>query len=286
MTRRLLMGVGLAVLATAQPQPGPQEGRQQITMPFRDPSMPRKLLVEGGTGSVTVRGYEGQDAIIEYSGREIPGANGRGRGRGGRSANAVPDGMHRIGGTRGLDITEENNTVRVNSQGIFGGTARDMVIQVPVQTSVNVKTMFGGSMTIENISGDIEAENFNGQVNISNASGSVVAHSMNGKIQVSLNRVPPDKSMSFSTFNGDVDVTLPADTKARFKMRTDFGDIFTDFDVKMEANAAPVVEEEKDKKGKTRRRVRVDGTQSGTINGGGPEMQFTTFNGRILIHKK
>jgi len=157
---------------------------------------------------------------------------------------------------------------------------------VPAQTSINVKAMFGGNMTIENIAGDIEAENFNGQVNISNASGSVVAHSMNGKITVSLNRVPSDKSMSFSTFNGDVDVTLPADTKARFKMRTDFGEIYTDFDVKMEANAPPVVEEEKDKKGKTRRRVRVDGTQSGTINGGGPEMQFTTFNGRILIHKK
>jgi DUF4097 and DUF4098 domain-containing protein YvlB len=146
--------------------------------------------------------------------------------------------------------------------------------------------MFGGNMTIENIAGDIEAENFNGQVTITNASGSVVAHSMNGRITVSLNRVLPDKSMSFSTFNGDVDVTLPADTKARFKMRTDNGDIFTDFDVKMEANAAPVVEEEKDNKGRPRRRVRVDGTQSGTINGGGPEMQFTTFNGRILIHKK
>ena len=281
MMKRIAMGMGFAALAAVQL--GAQEGRQQITMPFRDPSMPRKLVVEGGTGSLTIRGYEGQDAIIEYSGRAISGPAGRGRG--GRT-NEPPPGMHRIGESRGLDITEDNNTVRVNSQGIFGGTARDMVIQVPAQTSVNVKTMFGGSMIVENIAGDIEAENFNGQVTINNASGSVVAHSMNGKITVSLNRVTPDKSMSFSTFNGDVDVTLPADTKARFKMRTDFGEIYTDFDVKMEANAAPVVEETKDKNGKSRRRVRVDGTQSGTINGGGPEMQFTTFNGRILIHKK
>ena len=281
MIKRMVVGIGLAALAAAQL--GAQEGRQQITMPFRDPSMPRKLIVEGGTGSLTIRAYDGQDAIIEYTGREIPGANVRGN-RGGR--NEPPAGMHRIGGSRGLDITEESNTVKVNSQGIFGGTARDMVIQVPAQTSVNVKTMFGGSMTLENISGDIEAENFNGQVTINNASGSVVAHSMNGKILVSLSKVPPDKSMSFSTFNGDVDVTLPADTKARFKMRTDFGEIYTDFDVKMEANAAPVVEEQKDKNGKSRRRVRVDGTETGTINGGGPEMKFTTFNGRILIHKK
>src|SRR5690242_203347 len=90
MIRRLLLGTGLAALAVAQL--GAQEGRQQITMPFRDPSMPRKLVVEGGTGSVTIRAYEGQDALIEYTGREIPGANNRGN-RAGR--NEPPDGMHR-----------------------------------------------------------------------------------------------------------------------------------------------------------------------------------------------
>ncbi len=37
-------------------------------------------------------------------------------------------------------------------------------------------------ITIENISGEIEAKNMNGQVTITNVSGSVVAHSMNGKI--------------------------------------------------------------------------------------------------------
>jgi hypothetical protein len=35
-----------------------------------------------------------------------------------------------------------------------------------------------------------------------------------------------------------------------------------------------------------RYRVLFDRGTNGTINGGGPEMQFTTFNGRILIHKK
>jgi hypothetical protein len=32
--------------------------------------------------------------------------------------------------------------------------------------------------------------------------------------------------------------------------------------------------------------VRVDKTIEGTINGGGPEIQFRTFNGRIVIGKK
>jgi DUF4097 and DUF4098 domain-containing protein YvlB len=145
--------------------------------------------------------------------------------------------MHRIGGVRGLDVTEMDNVIRVNSNSFFNG-AMDLVIQVPVDTSVKVNTFAGGAITVDNIAGEIEATNMAGPVTITNASGSVVAHSMTGKVTVALNKVLPDKSMSFSTMNGDIDVTLPADTKARFKMRTDNGDIYTDFDVTMEPQSA------------------------------------------------
>jgi hypothetical protein len=33
-------------------------------------------------------------------------------------------------------------------------------------------------------------------------------------------------------------------------------------------------------------KVRIDRAMYGAINGGGPEMQFVTYNGNILIHKK
>lgn len=266
-----LIGLGWAALACAQ-----DNGPQRITMPFRDPSMPRKLEVNLMLGGVTVRGYNGNEVVVEYTGSAslLPG----------RRNSTPPPGMHRIGGAGGLEVTEDNNVVHVSNR--FGPRMTDLVIQVPVQTSVSVKTMTGGNLVVENVSGEVEAQNMNGQVTVNNVSGSVVAHSMNGKVVATLDKVDPGKNMSFSTMNGEVDVTLPADTKANLKMRTDNGDIFTDFDVKTEAASAPTVSEEKGKNGKTRRRVRVDGTVNGTINGGGPEIQFTTFNGRILIHKK
>ena len=252
---------------------------QRITMPFRDPSAPRKLNVEVMLGSVTVKGYDGRDAIIEYTGNapNFPGS------RRNTPPEPPPPGMHRIGGGRGLDATEDNNVVTVKSSWIFTG---DITIQVPFDTAVTAGTMTGKTVTIDNISGEIEANNMNGEVNVTNASGSVVAHSMNGRVVVSMNKVTPGKNMSFSTMNGNVDVTLPADTKANLKMRADNGEIYTDFDIKLDAQSAPVVEEQKTKSGKLRRRARTDGTEQGTINGGGAEMQFTTFNGRILIHKK
>jgi len=278
MKNLLVLSLGAVLLAPAalpQDAQKPQD-TQKVTIPFRNPSQPKKLVVDTMRGSVTVRGYEGQEAIVETSSRNP--------GREPRRAAEVPAGMHRIGSsTAGVDITEDNNTVKV-SGGFFGGPA-DLVIQVPVQTSVSVKTMTGSAVTIENISGEIEANNMNGQVNITNVSGSVVAHSMNGKVVVSLNSVMPDKAMSFSTMNGDVDVTLPADIKANVKMKTDHGDMFTDFDIKVDSTGQPPrVEDNRGRGG--RYRVRFDRGTTGSINGGGPEIQFTTFNGNILIHKK
>jgi hypothetical protein len=254
---------------------------QRITMPFRDPSAPRKLNVDVMLGSVTIKGYEGRDAIIEYTtnGVPFPGAK-----RNTAPPEPPPPGMHRIGGGRGFDVTEDNNVIQVKGNGFFGSS--DLTIQVPYDTMVTAKTMTGKTVTVDNISGEIEANNMNGEVNVTSASGSVVAHSMNGKVIVSLNKVTPGKNMSFSTMNGNVDVTLPADTKANLKMRADNGEIYTDFDVKLDTLSTPQVEEEKTRSGKVRRRVRPEGTEQGTINGGGAEMQFTTFNGRILIHKK
>ncbi len=190
-------------------------------------------------------------------------------------------------------MTEDDNTVRVNGGGLFSNLA-DVTIQVPTQTSVKAGATLGsGAVVVENISGEVEVSNMNGQVTITNVSGSVVAYSMNGKVVVSLNRVTPGKNMNVSTFNGDVDVTLPADTKANLKANVNNGDIYTDFDVKLEPQQAaapapaPVPGDSRPRlKVKTRTGRNGDGAVNGTINGGGAEMQFTAFNGRILIHKK
>ncbi len=142
----------------------------KITVPFRDPSGKRMLKVNSMNGSITVRGYDGKEAIIESSGA---GRSDRGRSSG------VPPGMRRITQNQGFDVIEENNTIRV-STGIFG--SGNVVIQVPVETSLDLQSTNGGHITVENISGEIVAENLNGAVILNNVSGSVVANSNNGKI--------------------------------------------------------------------------------------------------------
>jgi DUF4097 and DUF4098 domain-containing protein YvlB len=161
----------------------------------------------------------------------------------------------------------------------------DLIIQVPFNTSLKLKCLNDGNIQVDHVSGEIDANDLNGAVKLTNISGSAVAHSMNEDVTVSFDKVTPGKAMSFSTMNGDIDVSLPGDTKARVKMKADNGEIYSDFEVRQEAGPAGTKVTDTGRKD-GRFHVQFEKALYGSINGGGPEMQFTTFNGKIYVRKK
>lgn len=249
----------------------------RVTVPFSDPSRPKMLKASLLNGGITVKGYDGKDAIIESRGRA-----------GSESHRRRPertDGMRRleVSGT-GLQVEESDNVITVGLGWRSINSDTDLVIQVPYNTSVKLNTTNGGDLVVDHVTGDVEINNTNGNATATHISGSAIVHALNGKVVASLDKVTPDKPMSFSSLNGDIDVTLPADVKARIKLKSDNGEIYSDFDVKLDSSARqPVVEDSRSDRG--RHRIRFDRATYGTINGGGPEMQLTTFNGNIYIRK-
>jgi hypothetical protein len=93
--------------------------------------------------------------------------------------------------------------------------------------------------------------------------------------------VPADKPMSFTSFNGNVDVTLPTSARANLKMRSDRGDVYTDFEVQTTAASTPQARPNDRGTRDSRGRYRIDLDRSiyGTINGGGADFELRTFNG-------
>ena len=253
----------------------PQDSGGRITVPFSDPSRPHTLKVSLINGGITVKGYDGKDAIIESRGGDSSEHERHHTPRG-------AEGLKRIDNTAlGLTAEEEDNVLTI---GAHPGREADLMIQVPVNTSLKLSCINGGDIVVDRISGEIEVNNTNGGVKLTNVSGSVIAHALNKNVVVTLNKITPDKSMSFSSLNGDVDVTLPADAKARLKLKSDNGEIFSDFDIRMDTSGQkPVIEDGRPNRGKYR--VHVDHAMYGSINGGGPEFQFQTFNGNIFIRK-
>ncbi len=248
--------------------------QDKVTVPLSSPGQPATVKARLIMGSITVTAGSGPEIAIESS---------AGVGRPSAPENPPP-GMHRIdAGSRGFTAEEDRNVVTIGGGGLTRNM--DLAIQVPVNTSVELRTVTGGHIDVTGIDGDIDVENTNGSVTLRNVSGAVVAHTVNGAVTVVLDKVAPDKPMSFTSLNGRVDVTLPADAKARLRLKTTNGAVYSDFDVKMETdNTKPIVEDARGQGG--RYRIRMDRGVYGSINGGGPEYTFQTMNGDILIHKK
>lgn len=237
----------------------PAHAQDGMTVKFNDPSRPGLLKVQWHNGSIVVKTHSGSDVTID----------------GKRGANTSPDppeaaGLRRIdSANRGIIVESDTNNVITINGGRAGSANSDLEIEVPVKTNLNLESHNGSIVSVDGIDGDIEVTNHNGKINVMNAAGSVVAYSHNGSVTVSLREVAAGKPMSFTSMNSNVDVTLPASTKADLKLRTDNGGIWTDFEVQRKPGQAGS----------------SDRTQVGTINGGGADFDLQTHNGNIYLRK-
>ena len=256
-----------------------QEGKtDRATVPFSDPSKPGFIEASVYNGSVIIRGYEGKEVIIEAKLREKLVSEEKEE-----EENEKARGMKRILGSTGtgLEVEEEENVMDISVSSMKQTV--DLTIQVPFNTSMEVGSYNNGEVQIENVTGEIEANNYNGKVTLRGISGSVVAHTYNGEVIVSFKQITPDKPMSFSTWNGDVDVTFPATVKADVKMKSEMGDVYSDFDIQVKQAPQKAVEDEREEGGGYK--ISFEKAVYGSINGGGPEFQFKTYHGDIFIRK-
>jgi hypothetical protein len=251
----------------------------RLNVSFSDPSKPGLVDVYVESGSITVKGYNGKDVIITTSlGEKLPPTE--------QDQEEIPEkakGMKRIAANRtGMVVEEENNelTIYVTAQ----DDEVNLDIQVPIRTSLKLNTNEDGDILVENVTGEIEASNSDGNLTLNNISGSAVAHAYDGELVVTFNQIDPGKPMSFSAYDGDIDVTFPSTVKATVMLKVDDGDIYSDFEINLQAAPRKQVKDERDTGG--RYRISFGEYVTGTINGGGPEIQFVSYDGDIYIRKK
>jgi hypothetical protein len=252
----------------------------RVNVPLSDPARPVYLKVGLISGSITVKGGAFKEVSVEARTRTID--------DGDEDKSEKPHGLKRIQNTSsGLTVEEEDNVVSV-STGIMGGSRTvDLILRVPTACSMNLSTVNDGNIEVDNVTGDLEVNCTNGSVKLTGISGSAVAHALNEDLTAVFTKVNPQKPMSFSSLNGKIDVTLPADVKASLYLKSEQGEIYSDFDMNvMTENIAPSERNSNDgggKKGKFR--VSVEKRTRASINGGGQEIQFRNFNGDIYIRK-
>jgi len=269
--------IGLIALlaATAGMTRAQDVGADRAVVPLTNPGKPAQVKVDLLNGSIAVKGYQGKDVVVVATPRERV-LNEK------KSETKDLSGLRRLNlGTGGLSIEEKDNVVSVEVESF--NRFYDLNIQVPVNTSLELDLTNGGDISVDNVSGEIEANNTNGAISLTNISGTALAETTNGGIKATFQKIDSDRPMAWSTTNGDIDITLPPDAKATLWMKTEMGDVFSDFDVALKPFQEKKENDARKEGGKFR--ITFEKGMIGTINGGGPDFKFTTFNGSIYVRK-
>jgi hypothetical protein len=294
-----LAGIMILLWAAGLADNAQERQADHAVVSFSNPAKPGKVEVDISEGSITVRGYEGKDIIIDARWREKALTKEEQESEAAlaeegeeldqeelarKKAQAEKSkGMKMIEvESMGLTIEEEENVIQVNVE--EGKRAVDLLIQVPFSTSLRLSCRDDErGVTVDRVDGEIEVDTSDGPIILTNVSGPVVADSSDGEIKAVFGKVTPGKPMSFSAMEGDIDITLPLDVKASLKMKTDEGQIFTDFDVRLTPTQQKKEEDERKQGGGYR--VAFEKVTLGLINGGGVEIQLTTYEGNIYVRK-
>lgn len=151
-------------------------------------------------------------------------------------------------------------------------------ILAPKNTAVSIdynNPFTYGEIEVDGFSSELEINTLSEDINLKNVTGPVVLHSVSGNITVDFTTVNQESPMSISAVSGDVDLAMPESTPVSFYISTINGEVYTDFDIKMDR---------KDKEGLTY--LGGGHKLNGKVNGGGVEMEVKSVSNNIYLRKK
>ena len=218
-----------------------------------------KLKVVDVIGSIYVEEHSGSEILITTPDYSRP---------------AKAEGMKILGaaGTDntkvGLNYTKDGNTL------VLRGIRRkknNYYIKLPKGTAfmARLKSVYSNRLEIKNYSGEIEIDVAYTRVTLENITGPVLLNATYKGPKVVFSKVNQNKPTSIVCPYGDIDVTLPADTKANIIASSSYGDIFTNMDIKLNNSG-----------GGRKSKVR------GTLNGGGVEIEVRSPYKNVYLRKK
>lgn len=261
----------------ALPLAAQTDGIERVVVPLTDPTKPVFVDANLTYGSITVEGHDGPELVIEARPKNLERLS-----EGSREPAARKDGLRRLPNQSfGFKVSERNNRVEIDSESWSHHRSLALLLRVPRRTSLDLGTVNDGEISVRGVEGELELSNTNGGIEARDIAGSVVAETTNGNVVVTFKSIASGKPMAFSTFNGNVDVTFPPQLAANLRMRSDRGEILTDFAVTVE-DAPPRINRDSERGSF---RIEVENETRATVGGGGPEIYFKTYNGDVIIRK-
>ena len=242
----------------------------QVIVPLSNPGKAGQLKTNLKSASIKVSGVDRNDILIKYTLVEED-EDG--------DEEKIKGDLKKIKTNNfDLEISEDNNIVSIESESWFQRI--ELEIEVPKTFDLDLHNYTGRYLEVSNVAGDLNLESYTGYIKAENIKGTVNASTYAGKIEVTFAQITPDKPMAFTNYSGTIDLTMPGNYKATFKMKTTFSEVYSAFD--MQVNSSPAQLKKVDG---NNFKLSTDEWTVGSINGGGPEIMIKNFSGGIYLRK-
>lgn len=221
-----------------------------------------KVLLEEIRGLITIKNHDGSKLEVKTSNFSRPA----------KSAGLVAITGRGIDNTGiGLEMSEVEGQIKFTSTSKKGANYTFLVPR-GVSLKIHNSTYHSKDIEVVGFDAELEIKATYGKVFLENVTGPIILNSTYGAVDAHFSKMNQEKPSSIISSYGDIDITLPASTSADLKMSSTYGDIYTDFDVKMNSQAS-------DMKKVSLKEVR------GNINGGGVELSLRSPYKNIYLRQ-
>jgi len=125
-----------------------------------------------------------------------------------------------------------------------------------------------GEVTASRVEGSVEAETVSGDMKLTDVSEArvVKAKALSGEV-IYVGTINPDGRYSFKSHSGDIRMTIPGSSAFDLEAKTFSGDIDSEFEITISGKMS-------------KKKI------SGSVNGGGADVELSTFSGDVVLRKK
>ena len=224
-----------------------------------------KTLKVHEVGRVEITGYDGNEIIFSTEKKDS-------------DASERAEGLKAISGAGltdnsgiGLSVVESGDAIEVNPMSRRSGPKYEIKVPRNVKVFYEHSTAYGSKVVMKDIASEIEASTNHSGLWLENVTGPMTINTVHGRIEAIFSEINQASPISIVSVHGLIDVALPANSKANLKMRTSWGEIYTDMNIAFD---------------KASEAEKSSTKLSGTINGGGVSFDISTSHSNIYLRAK
>jgi hypothetical protein len=170
-------------------------------------------------------------------------------------------------------VEQNNNTLKVES--FQPRIADPLVIYLPETIKISVESRINNNIYISDFKNEVEAKTNRGDIKIMNVNGPVIVENTRGNTFIIFEEVIQNSPISIINSRGDIDITIPENTKANIEVSVPRGELYTDLEL-------ITVEEYEKKIGK----IRASRYIKSKLNDGGVSITIIASLGNVYLRKK